>query len=91
MSEQWKVRERSKNGLANSWFPGWDIVGPDGEIATVFQHGDPEREEKQANLIAAAPELLDALEQAILLLLLSPQVDTEPFKDLIDKAKGQSS
>ncbi len=86
----WKVVKRQPDNM-NSWLPGWDIVGTDGEVATVFQHGDEELEEHQANLIAAAPELLEALDGFTQFIELMGMKVPRDVKHIIARAKGLST
>lgn len=57
-------------------------------VAWVEFNGKPEHQEADANLIAAAPELLEAL-QSLLATQILPDFHAEKFRRVVAKALGQ--
>lgn len=92
----WSVTESSDwTGMSGVSLGIDDAAGQEGErdyhLATVV-HGDPEELAANARLIAAAPELLEALEDALQYLQHHlPDEALEPHRAAIKKARGEAA
>lgn len=78
-------------GIARSETGPWAIFGANGNwIATTTKKQFPNEDEANARLIAAAPELLEALEGVIEYTALLDDVTQAAIRSAIAKALGES-
>ena len=59
---EWKARKLLPDTHGIITKEAWEIATPEYDVATLIEHSAPIRRESDANLIAAAPRMYEALE-----------------------------